>query len=65
MKSRIRFKVKVSFKGKVRFMVRVGDKDRVSVGMVFRVRVQFPLSIEWGEGGGGAGGNLSEKKESK
>ena len=29
------------------FMARVRVKDRVRVGIVFRVIVQFPLSIYW------------------
>ena len=34
----------------VRCRVRV--KNRVRVGLVFRVRVRFPLSIQWRGGGG-------------
>ena len=40
----------------VRFRFRIRVKDRVRVGMVFRVRVRFPLSTLWRE----AGGNLSK-----
>ena len=37
----------------VKFRTRVIVKDRVMVGMIYRVRVRSPLSIQWWGGGGG------------
>ena len=49
-------RIRVRFKIRVRFWVRVRVKDRVVVGMVFKVRVCFYLLILWRV----MGGNVSK-----
>ena len=48
-------KIRVNFRVRVRHKVRVCVNDKITIGMVFRVRGRFSLAIQWRR----TGGNIS------
>ena len=48
-------KIRVRFRVRVRHKVRVCVNDKITIGMVFRVRGRFFIAIQWSR----TGGNIS------